>query len=112
MKRVRLIKAGTVTRYASTHAGGAIQFAAWLWAIRSAKWSEPSDIIKSYGGNLLGGGSERVIFDLGSNGRNAFRMICKYRFGTKNIILYVCWIGTHEEYNKLTPCQKRTVFAY
>lgn len=109
MKRVRLIKATTVTQYARRHANGRIYFEDWLWKIKIARWSDSTDVTKTYKGNLLGGGSDRVIFDLGGDGRNAFRMICMYSFRIKNVNLYVCWIGTHEEYNRLTPADKRTV---
>ena len=29
------------------------------------------------------------------------RMICKYAFGEKAVHLFICWIGTHPEYDKL-----------
>ncbi len=31
-------------------------------------------------------------------------MICKYAFGEKQVHLFVLWIGTHAEYDKL--CKK------
>lgn len=88
----------------------------WLTAIRNADWKEPGDITKSINGNLLGNGSDRVVFDLGGNGSNAFRIICEYLFncpyrkeGVKKVHLYVNWIGTHEEYNRLSEKDKLTI---
>lgn len=48
--------------------------------------------------DYLGKSSNRVIFDIGGNN---FRMICKYVFGAKQVHLFVCWIGTHAEYDKI-----------
>jgi HigB_toxin, RelE-like toxic component of a toxin-antitoxin system len=47
---------------------------------------------------LLGRGSNRVVFDIGGSN---YRMICKYAFGEKQVHLFICWIGTHAEYDKL-----------
>ena len=51
--------------------------------------------------DFLGNGSSRVVFDIGGN---KYRMICKYAFGDKLVHLFICWIGTHAEYDKL--CNK------
>jgi mRNA interferase HigB len=48
--------------------------------------------------DLLGNRSSRVVFDIAGN---TYRMICKYAFGVKQVHLFVCWIGTHAEYDKL-----------
>ena len=48
--------------------------------------------------DLLGKGSNRVIFDIGGN---KYRMIGKYAFGDIQVHLFICWIGTHAEYDKL-----------
>jgi mRNA interferase HigB len=50
------------------------------------------------GTDLLGDGSNRAVFDIGGN---KYRMIGKYAFGDNQVHLFVCWIGTHAEYNKL-----------
>ncbi|MEI7896936.1 MAG: type II toxin-antitoxin system HigB family toxin [bacterium] len=48
--------------------------------------------------DLLGQGSSRVVFNIGGNN---YRMICKYHFGSSLVHLFVCWIGTHAEYDEL-----------
>ncbi len=48
--------------------------------------------------DILGNGSNRVVFDVGGN---KYRMICKYFFGEKQVHLFVCWIGTHKDYDEL-----------
>jgi mRNA interferase HigB len=110
--RVRLVKGKTVEQYARRHANGRTHFEGWLEAIEYAHWAEPADILRTYRGNLLGGSSARMVFDLGGDGSNSFRIICGYKFGRKYVHLYVKWIGTHERYNHLTNEQKRTISEY
>ena len=117
--KVKLYRDDTIEDYAAAHANAGILFANWLTVIRKARWDEPSDITKRLKGNLLGNGSERVVFDIGGNGKNSFRIICKYIFNCKHnkhgelrVNLYVNWIGTHEEYNHLSENDKLTVENY
>jgi mRNA interferase HigB len=117
--RVRLFLQETIEDFANNHASGKKLFMACLTAIKNADWEEPNDITDTIKGNLLGNGSNRVVFDIGGNGNNAFRIICEYQFGlyykksdTHKIHLYVNWIGTHEQYNALTEYQKLTISDY
>ncbi len=117
--RIRLFREDTVEDFANGHSNGKKLFAAWLTAIKYANWEEPIEITKTAKGNLLGNGCDRVVFDVGGNGKNAFRIICEYKFGcpykkskTKKVHLYVNWIGTHEEYNALTDEQKRIISQF
>ena len=97
--RVHLIKKQTIENYAAANAGSRRSLTLWLSTIKFANWEGPNDIKKTFGtADLLGNGSERVVFDIGGNN---YRMICKYLFGDKQIHLFVCWIGTHAEYDKL-----------
>ena len=51
-----------------------------------------------------GNGSNRVVFDVGGNN---YRVICKYWFGITRVHLYVKWIGTHAEYDKICALRKQ-----
>ena len=63
--------------------------------MKVAEWERPHDIICTYkNADILGKGTERVIFNIGGNN---YRMICKYHFGFKKVHLFVKWIGTHKE---------------
>ena len=110
--KVRLLRKDTVEDFANAHTNGKIHFEKFLNIFKYAVWLVPLDIVCSYPGNLLGNGSDRVVFDVGGNGRNAFRIICKFAFGRKFVRLYVAWIGTHEEYNRLTLNYKLTVWSF
>jgi len=97
--RVHLIKRQSIEQFVSKNARGRSSFENWLTVVRFADWNKPEDIRKTFGAaDLLGNGSERVVFDLAGNN---YRLICKYVFGEKQVHLFVCWIGTHAEYDKL-----------
>ena len=69
-------------------------------------WSMPSDIIKSFRTADIvtceGKPFNRVIFNVGGN---KYRLICGYKFGRKNVILYIRFVGTHKEYDKVNVCE-------
>ena len=97
--RVHLIKKQTIEDFAETHGRSRISLQIWLERIKYANWTEPGDIRKTFGTvDFIGKGSNRLVFDIGGN---EFRMICKYVFGKKDIHLFVCWIGTHAEYDSI-----------
>jgi mRNA interferase HigB len=110
--RVRLIRIETLAHFAQNHANGSIHFDRFLESIKYAQWERAEDITRTIKGNLLGNGSDRVVFDLGGNGRNAFRVICRYKFGVTFVRLFIAWVGTHEEYNRLSLNDKLTVWKY
>ncbi len=97
--RVHLIKKQTLEDYVHKNARSGSSFGGWLEKLKNADWEIPSDIKKTYNSaDLLGKASSRVVFDVGGNN---YRMICKYVFGERQVHLFVCWIGTHTEYDEL-----------
>ncbi|WP_160114248.1 type II toxin-antitoxin system HigB family toxin [Aquimarina sp. AU119] len=84
---------------------------AWLSIVESSTWKKPQDIVNTFGFkavDLLGKkdtkpstkSSERVVIDIKGN---HIRVIAKYQFHPtiKKSKLYLKWIGTHAEYDKL-----------
>ncbi len=97
--KLRQIKRQTIEEFSAENSQSKKPFAFWLTAIKYANWNSPEDIQSTFGtADLLGNGSNRVVFNIGGNN---YRMICKFHFGEKQVHLYVCWIGTHGEYSKL-----------
>ncbi|MBL4755954.1 MAG: type II toxin-antitoxin system HigB family toxin [Flavobacteriales bacterium] len=97
--KVHLIKKQSIEGYVGRNAQSKVPFGIWLSIIRRADWNEPSDIIATFNSaDILGSGSERVVFNIGGN---KYRMICKYNFGRARVHLFVMWIGTHAAYTKL-----------
>jgi len=97
--RIHLIKRQSIEDFAKANARSRTSFEDWLEKLKQAKWQSPADIKTTFGkADLLGRKSNRVVFDIGGNN---YRMICKYVFGDKKVHLFICWIGTHDEYHKL-----------
>lgn len=109
--KVHLIKRKSVEIFVLQNARSRSSFCLWLTLLKNADWEEPGDIVQTFGSaDLLGGGSKRVVFDIGGNN---YRLICKYHFGIKKIHLSIKWIGTHAEYTKICNNNKQfTVNSY
>ncbi len=109
--KVRLVNKQTVTEYADRNARSQIPLKGWLNTLKNAYWRQPLDIKNTFGSaDLLGHGTMRVVFDIGGNN---YRMICKYAFGKTRVHLFVYWIGTHAEYDKLCKDGKQnTIKVY
>lgn len=100
--RVHLIRKETIANYTRVNAQSKTPFSIWLTAIKFADWNIPEDIKETFSAaDILGEGSNRVIFNIGGNN---YRMLCKYAFPEKRVHLFILWIGTHAEYDKL--CKK------
>lgn len=97
--KVHLIKKQSIEDYVQKNARSRTSFEIWLSIIKHADWSEPKEIISTFNSaDILGKGSNRVIFNIGGNN---CRMICKYHFGNTKVHLFIKWIGSHAEYTKL-----------
>ena len=97
--KVRLIKRKSIEDFALQNASSRSSFRLWLTFLQHADWTEPGNIIVTFGSaDLLGDGSNRVVFNIAGNN---YRMICKYHFGAKRVHLYIKWIGTHAQYTRL-----------
>lgn len=97
--KVHLIRRETVDAYKKENAQSRVSFDEWLVKLKYADWDEPADMLLSFRStDLLGKGSNRVVFDIGGN---KYRLIGKYAFGDTQVHLFICWIGTHAEYDRL-----------
>ena len=105
--KVHLVKKETIESYAVANSRSRTSFVEWLSKVKYADWEKPIDIQGTFGtADLLGKSSNRVVFNVGGNN---YRMICKYAFGDNQVHLFVCWIGTHAEYDGL--CNKSEQYS-
>ena len=97
--KIHLIKKQSIEDYVHKNARSRASFEIWLSIIKRTEWNEPNEIISTFNSaDILGNGSNRVVFNLGGN---KYRIICKYHFGNIKVHLFVKWIGTHAEYTRL-----------
>jgi len=68
--------------------------------------SNPHDLIASFRNSDLVScpklKESRIVFNIGSN---KYRMICGYLFKKEVTILFIKFVGTHSEYDKVHPCR-------
>ncbi|MEO8150142.1 MAG: type II toxin-antitoxin system HigB family toxin [Bacteroidia bacterium] len=109
--KVHLIKRKSIEEFVSSNARAKSSFDIWFSAIKFADWNEPNDLLKTFGSaDLLGKSSSRIVFNIGGNN---YRMICKYLFGRHEVHLFICWIGTHAEYDLICKNnQQNTINIY
>ena len=95
--RVHFIRRETLEAYGRLNPLARNALEVFLSKVRYADWGVPADIQKMFkDADIIGRGTNRIIFNI--NG-NRYRLICKYVFGSKQVHLFVCWIGTHAEYD-------------
>ncbi|WP_316834895.1 type II toxin-antitoxin system HigB family toxin [Pedobacter nutrimenti] len=105
--RIHLIKKQTLEDFVRQYSTSKIPLEDWIEKINYADWEEPLDIKNTFNtADILGQGSNRVVFDIGGNN---YRMICKYAFGIKQVHLFICWLGTHTDYDKI--CTQRLQYT-
>jgi mRNA interferase HigB len=110
--KAHLIRKETIEEFARQNAQSRSSFSEWLSKIKYADWEDPADNIQATfpSTDLPGESSNRVVFYIGGNN---YRLIGKYAFGDKQVHLFVCWIGTHAEYDKLCDSNKQfTISIY
>jgi mRNA interferase HigB len=108
---IHIIKVKPIRDFIVAHPQYAAAIEAWLSIVRHCTWEKPSDIVGEFGPKAIDilrkkdnkpttKSSERVVFDIMGNN---IRIIAKYQFHPKlkEARLYIKWIGTHTEYDKL-----------
>lgn len=100
--KVRVITELSIWEYCSKNARALPSFYIFLEKLKSCDWNDLNDIKNDFPNLSIIGNCEnsRIVFDIGGNN---YRMICDYNF-YKNCCLYVAFIGTHAEYNKVNAC--------
>lgn len=97
--KIHLIKKQSLEEFIQHHPGSKAAIEDWIEKLKFADWEQPGDMKQTYNtADLLGKSSKRVVFNIAGNN---YRMICKYVFGAKQVHLFVCWMGTHAEYDKI-----------
>lgn len=68
-------------------------------------WNKPQSITSSFSNSDLitckKTKQSRIVFNIGTN---KYRMICGYLFTKTQCILFVKFVGTHKEYDKIDAC--------
>ena len=107
--KIRLIREDTIKEFMKDNTGSRATFTGWLNSLNSADWNTINDIKQTFNSaDFIG--KNRIVFNIGGNN---YRMICKFHFGKKKVHLFIKWIGTHADYDRLCRNNKQyTVSKY
>ncbi|MEF2552325.1 type II toxin-antitoxin system HigB family toxin [Aurantimonas sp. A2-1-M11] len=68
---------------------------AWHEEAKAATWKHPNDLKATYrNASVVGNG--RIVFNIKGND---YRLVVSINYAIG--IVYVCWVGTHEDYDKI-----------
>jgi mRNA interferase HigB len=95
---MRIIAKRTLRRFWEAHPRGAeakTQLQVWHSTVKAADWANPADVKQTFGdASILTNG--RVVFHISGN---KFRLVVPINYAYR--IVYVRFVGTREEYDKI-----------
>jgi len=92
---VRVIAWRVLREYVENgHADAEEPLREWFRTAELSDWTKLADVKGSYKAVDLVG--DRLVFNIKGN---KYRLVCRVRFG--HPVLYVRWIGTHAEYDRI-----------
>ncbi len=92
---MRVISRKPLREFAATHPPAKAPLDAWFAEASRADWASFADVRAAYRHADVVAGN-RVIFDMGGN---KYRLVAKIAY--KSRTLYVRFVGTHAEYDKI-----------
>jgi len=103
--KVNLIRKASIEEFILQNARSKSSLTIFLLVIKAADWNTPEDIKSTFAkkADIICHG-ERVVFDVGGG---TFRIICGLNFMKTVVYLYIKFIGTHAEYDKLCHARKK-----
>ena len=93
---MRLIKRKVLQDFAAKHPRAKVPLEHWRQLVKAGDWESPSDVKQVFGSNVDFMANNRNIFNIKGND---YRLIAEINYKTR--IVYVRFIGTHAEYDKV-----------
>lgn len=94
---MRIIKEKTLTDYCSLskYRKAKEHLKAWVFEVKNSSWNNSNELkIKYRNASIIS--SKRVVFNIKGND---YRLIVDIEYKLK--IVFIVWMGTHEEYDKI-----------
>ena len=92
---MRIIAISTLREYWKSNPLSEQQLKAWIQETQKCAWQNTAELKQQFG-NASIINSKRIIFNIKGN---HFRLIVDIEFQLK--IVFIVWIGTHSEYDKI-----------
>ncbi len=100
---MRIITRKTIVNFYKKHVSSKASLEAWFSEVSEQEWNMPSDVIRQYStADVITG--KRFVFNIKGNN---FRLIVDIEFKLK--IVFVVWIGTHAQYDKIKAAEVQYV---
>lgn len=93
MKNIIAVK--NIREYYGKHPDSKTSLENWLATAKSANWKKPSDVVATIP-TADPIKNNRVVFNIA---HNRYRLIVEIQYSIQ--FIYVCFIGTHPEYDKV-----------
>ena len=97
---MRIFTEQALKEYAETHPDAKVALQEWVTVVKKCEWACFVDIKKTFN-SVDNVGNQHYVFNLKGN---AYRLIVVIKFTIK--FVYIRFIGTHAEYDKITDCSK------
>jgi len=97
---MRIITHKAIIQYSDLHSDVKVALDEWYIKTEQNQWNCFADIKQTFNSADSVGG-KRYVFNIKGN---SYRIIALILFGPK--IVYIRFIGTHSEYNKIKDCSK------
>lgn len=92
---MRIISQTALKQFWEKHADSKSALSAWLTIASKAKWKSANEVKQAFPFvSILS--NNRVVFNIKGND---YRLIVAFQFVAE--IGYICFVGTHDEYNKV-----------
>jgi mRNA interferase HigB len=90
---MRVIAKKTITTFYKTYATSKGSLESFYKEVESADWEKPGDVIAASADVITG---KRFVFNIKGN---SYRLVADIEFKKK--LVFIVWIGTHAEYDKI-----------
>ena len=97
---MRIITHKAIIQYSDLHRDVKLALDEWYIKTEQSQWNCFADVKRTFN-SVDSVGEKRYVFNIKGN---AYRIIAIILFGPK--IVYIRFIGTHSEYNKIKDCSK------
>ena len=97
---MRIITHKAIIQYSSLHTDAKLALDEWYIKTEQSQWDCFSDVKQTFN-SVDSVGEKRYVFNIKGN---SYRIVAIILFGSK--IVYIRFMGTHSEYNKIKDCSK------
>lgn len=94
---MRIITKKRLEDFSTDHPDASVSLKFWYDVIKSNNFYSPKDVIEVFNtADYVG--NDRIVFNIA---RNKYRLIAKFKFHPRAQRVYIRFVGTHTEYDKI-----------